>query len=60
MTTTRKGKIEFYTDTAGQHRWRIVASNGKTLADSGQGYSRRIDCERGLSRVVNEAKGWGR
>jgi uncharacterized protein YegP (UPF0339 family) len=37
------GHIEVYRDYQGDWRWRRVAENGKTLADGGQGYSRRID-----------------
>lgn len=33
-------------------RWRYEAS-GRCLADSGQGYSRRIDAVKGACRVVN-------
>lgn len=33
-------------------RWRYVEQGGHVLADSGQGYSRRIDCENGARRVV--------
>ncbi len=34
-------------------RWSLSASNGNVLADSGQGYSRKIDCVRGLERVTS-------
>ncbi len=35
-------------------RWSVAdRSNGKILADSGQGYSRKIDCVRGLERVTS-------
>lgn len=27
-----------YTDKAGESRWRLVAKNGQTVADSGEGY----------------------
>lgn len=33
-------------------RWRFIVANGKTLADSGQGYSRRRDAIRGLVLVT--------
>ena len=41
-------KAELYKDADNRWRWRILARNGKVLADSGQSYSRRIDCHRGL------------
>jgi uncharacterized protein YegP (UPF0339 family) len=31
-------RIEIYSDKAASFRWRLVASNGKTIADSGEGY----------------------
>jgi uncharacterized protein YegP (UPF0339 family) len=33
-------------------RWRFVSSNGRILADSGQGYSRRIDALNGCATVL--------
>lgn len=33
-------------------RWRYVAENGNIMADSGQGYSRRIDALRGAEVVT--------
>lgn len=36
----------------GGWRWRYVAENGNILADSGQGYSRRIDALRGAEAVT--------
>jgi uncharacterized protein YegP (UPF0339 family) len=32
-------------------RWRLFARNGKVIADSGQAYSRRIDCIRLCGRI---------
>ena len=58
--TKRTGKIELYRDDDGKHRWRIIASNGRILADSGEGYARSIDCERGLAVVLSGARAWGR
>jgi uncharacterized protein len=40
---------EIYRDTAGQYRWRYVASNGKTIADSGESYFNKSDCEHGIA-----------
>lgn len=48
----RTDLVVLYRDTAGDWRWRYVAQNGYVLADSGQGYSRRIDCEQGARRVT--------
>lgn len=46
-----------YTDAAGNWRWRLVAANGRTIADSGEGYFNRPDCERGISLVKAYAPG---
>lgn len=47
--------FELYKDRQGQFRWRLKASNGKIIADSGEGYVRRIDCEHGIELVKGEA-----
>jgi len=40
-----KAKLMFYKDKAGKHRWRIVASNGRILGVSSEGYENKSDCE---------------
>lgn len=50
MLVTAADRIEVY-KTDGW-RWRYVARNGRVLADSGQAYSRRIDCVNGAQRVT--------
>jgi uncharacterized protein YegP (UPF0339 family) len=39
--------IDIYQDGSGEWRWRLVAGNGKTVADSGEGYRDRLDCLHG-------------
>ena len=48
---TRRDAITLYRSPDGW-RWRYTASNGRILADSGQGYSRRADAVRGACRVI--------
>lgn len=48
---TRHDTITLYRAPDGW-RWHYTASNGRILADSGQGYSRRVDAVRGAGRVV--------
>lgn len=36
-------EVQFYRDAAGDWRWRYLHANGNVMADSGQGYARRID-----------------
>ena len=45
---------ELYKDSRGQFRWRLKASNGKIIADIGEGYVRRIDCEHGIELVKSQ------
>lgn len=44
-------RVNLRRDRQGQWRWHARA-NGRTLADSGEGYSRRIDCLHAAMRVV--------
>lgn len=37
-------KWEFYKDSAGGWRWRRIASNGKIIGASSQGYKNHQDC----------------
>jgi hypothetical protein len=43
--------VELYPGADGW-RWRAYAKNGRILADSGQGYSRRIDALSGARRAM--------
>ncbi len=49
--STRNLRVDLYRDIEGKWRWRARVP-GHILADSGQGYSRRIDCFKGALRVV--------
>lgn len=42
-------KYEIYKDAQSEYRWRYEASNGNTIADSGEGYIAKTDCERGIA-----------
>ena len=41
--------FEIYTDTEGFWRWRLVAGNGRIVADSGEGYDNLSNVERAVS-----------
>ena len=43
-------KFQVYPDNAGEYRWRLIARNGRQLADSGEGYKRRDRCVRSIVR----------
>jgi uncharacterized protein YegP (UPF0339 family) len=40
-----------YKDSASQYRWRLRARNGRIIADSGEGYRSRADCEAAVRLV---------
>jgi uncharacterized protein len=50
-------KFEVYKDKGGQYRWRLVAPNGKSIADSGEGYSSKQACLDGIASVQKNAAG---
>lgn len=41
----------YYKDHKGEWRWRLVASNGRIIADSGEGYSSESECLDDIDRV---------
>jgi uncharacterized protein YegP (UPF0339 family) len=40
-----------YKDIANQWRWRLRAANGRTIADSAEGYYNKADCLSAISLV---------
>ncbi len=44
-------KYIIFKDKAGEFRWRLVVTNGKTIADSGEGYRNKADCLHGIDLV---------
>ncbi|HMO35351.1 MAG TPA: DUF1508 domain-containing protein [Gemmatales bacterium] len=51
-----KVKIEFYEDGGKMFRWRMVASNGQTVASSMFGYPKKEDCESAFDEIRKHAK----
>ncbi len=47
-------KLEVYTDKAGQHRWRLKASNGEIVAVS-EGYTTRYAAKQSAQKVKDWA-----
>ena len=45
--------FHIYRDTVSQYRWRLKAANGKTLANSGEGYHNRQDCIHAINLVAS-------
>jgi uncharacterized protein YegP (UPF0339 family) len=52
MGKTMPSHPEFYKDQAGQWRWRAVATNGRVVADSAEGYTRLEDARLGYLTAV--------
>lgn len=50
-------KFEIYRDKAKEWRWRLVAKNGKTIADSGEGYKRQGRCVYAIALIQGESAG---
>lgn len=48
-------RFELYRDAVGHWRWRLRVQNGNVIADSGEGYARREDCEHGIALVKQSA-----
>lgn len=44
-------RFETYLDNRNEWCWRLKASNGKTIADSGEGYKQYFDCLHGIDLV---------
>jgi uncharacterized protein YegP (UPF0339 family) len=50
------GTFELYRDRQQAYRWRLRAGNNRIIADSGEGYARRTDCEHGIDLVRRMAE----
>ncbi|MBH04290.1 MAG: hypothetical protein CMP08_09270 [Xanthomonadales bacterium] len=46
-------KYEMYRDAADEYRWRLKAGNGEIIADSGEGYKNKSDCQHGIDLTKN-------
>ena len=46
-------KFDFYEDKAGGWRWRLVAGNGRIMADGSESYTRKEDLERAIRVVID-------
>lgn len=44
-------RYRVYTDSSGQYRWRLYAANNRIIADSGESYYNRRDCESAIDLV---------
>ena len=47
-------KFYIYLDKKNLWRWRLKARNGRTVAESGQGYKRKASCFNGIFIVKSD------
>ena len=45
----------YYKDHKNEWRWRLVASNGRIIADSAEGYENESECKKDIDRVKASA-----
>ncbi len=48
-------KFEVYKDSKGEFRWRLIASNGQTIATGGEGYKTKDSVKNGIESVKKNA-----
>ena len=48
-------KFELYKDAKGEFRWRLIASNGQMIANSGEGYKSKESAKSGIESVKKNA-----
>lgn len=48
-------QVQTYQDKAGEHRWRLVARNGRIVGDSAEGYATRAGLYRALALLAEHA-----
>jgi uncharacterized protein YegP (UPF0339 family) len=44
-------KFKLFKDRKREWRWKLVAANKNTLADSGEGYRRKVDCVKAIKSI---------
>lgn len=44
-------RFQKYVDVQGYWRWRLIAANGRIIADSGEGYVHEADCDHAIGLV---------
>ena len=50
-------RFHIYKDAAGEWRWRLIAANGRIIADSAEGYASTQDCRTGIDLVKSTTLG---
>ncbi len=50
-------KFVIYKDKTGEFRWKLVHTNGQIIANSGEGYTAKINATNGINSVKENAPG---
>lgn len=56
MAKTHLARIDTDKDHEGRHRWRLIAANGKVIADSGYSYRSELHAMRAADTMIATAK----
>ena len=48
-------RFEIYPDASGSYRWRLIASNGQTVASSGESFASKANARRAAENVKDNA-----
>lgn len=48
----RELHFNIFHDASGEYRWALVAANGRTIGDSGEGYATLSECRAAIKRVM--------
>lgn len=51
-------RFEVYRDVAGAYRWRLIASNGRNVASSGESFSSQSNATAAAQNFKAKAKAW--
>jgi uncharacterized protein YegP (UPF0339 family) len=54
--TDDKIKYELYEDEKKEHRWRLKAANGQTVATSSEGYKAKADAQKAIDAIKKGAE----
>lgn len=53
----RRAHFQVYPDSRGDYRWRLVAGNGRIIADGGEGYASLFNVKRAIRTFTEEVSG---
>ena len=51
-SSNRKSKLEMYEDAAGEWRWRLKSTNGRIIANGGEGFHNKSACRSSWANVA--------